>query len=72
MFVLLGVSPPPVTPLIVLDTPSRAAVAVVKSPKSVALPVVAIVIYSITFKTVEVVVPPAKIPLVVEAKQAGT
>ena len=58
-----GEVPHIITPLVGLDAPPALAVGAFKSPKSCALPVVAIVTKSIVF-VIPPFVPPALIPLV--------
>ena len=59
------VDPPPNTPRVVEEHPASPYLATVKSPKSVALPVVAMVMYSITLELAPSV-PPPNTPRVVE------
>ena len=59
--------PPAITPLIGEDVPVQSSTTAVKSPKSVALPALAMVIYCITLIGPA---PPAIIPLVEELKFA--
>ena len=63
-------SPPPNTPLVGELLAASCHLTALKSPKSVVLPVLAIVTYCITFIDAEPLYPPPNTPLVVEDKPA--
>jgi hypothetical protein len=63
--------PPPNNPRVLEEQPARDWVAVVRSPKSVALPTVAIVTYSIVLNLLPALKPPPNKPRVLEEQEAN-